>query len=204
MPFAGRPELVKKEATRDTHGLLVPLPVAGDEARRRNSDTLLERHGRDTDSDSLLSGSGSVDLTPAESPTVPISTPTIPAFTPAVFIEITLKISLEDFVREQETIEKRVLQVLLDFLPTALADRKRVASGSHSIVLQLDSEKSSNQLSVLRAYVADQDSGEQSVQATADLFDALASNRTTFLEQLHSAINIVSSLFSFWKVEQSI
>lgn len=152
----------------------------------------LERDIRESsgDGDELLSGSGENPLTP--SPPVPTSTPSaIPPYTPSSYIKLTLVTSPENYLRDQQYIESGVVSVLESFLSTN-AVRKRTTEGMYSVVVQFDMETSSETLSVVKAYVNNDATGEQSIEETENLYTALSSNTTAVYRQIKDAIDIVS------------
>ena len=63
-----------------------------------------------------------------------------------------------------------------------------------TIVLELDSEKSTNDITVLRVYIIDSESGDLNIEATAELYDAIVSNNQMFKTQIKRETDIVSSL----------
>ena len=145
------------------------------------------RYERDEESQAsgFASGSGTVDY-----PTTPITTEVL-----TIYIEITLKISIDAYIEQQDDIDRGVLEVLqTHYLSsgTATATVKRSAIEEHGIHLSLDMEKSSNDASVLRVVLVNSDTGEQNITATAQLYDKLASEPTKFIQELEKAIGIVS------------
>ena len=134
------------------------------------------------DADVLGSGSGEdTALTPTTT------------FIPSIYIELTLRIAPDDYEKDRETIDEKVVEVVQDY---QTVPRKRAAVEDRNVELQHDSEKSKESETVLRMLVTDNESGEQNVEATAELYRALDSDRETVYALIKNATQIVSWRFS--------
>lgn len=142
--------------------------------------------GSDEPDSEAASGSGS---STSDTPTIVDSL--------EIYIEVTLKISVEEYVRRQEVVEAGILEVLQTYLSAdaAAATVKRSSSEDHVIHLSLIREKSSTSESVLQVAVVDSETGEQNVTVTAELYNKLAAEPAKFIEELEKATGIVSQLF---------
>lgn len=122
----------------------------------------------------------------------PVPTPTPKMLT--FYIEISLKISLEEYLKQCFTLNSDVLIVLQKFLPTDFTTMKRAASEIYNITVTLDEQKSSNHTSFLQVYIVKYETGQEDSEATEQFFYLLASKSANFTAQLEAAINIVSRL----------
>lgn len=97
-------------------------------------------------------------------------------------------------MQRQYAINADVLRVLREFLPefTTKLTTKRAVSEEYDIVLTVDTEKSSNDSSVLKVHIVNSETGEQDVEATEQAFNKLASESAKFVYELERTTNIVS------------
>ena len=120
----------------------------------------------------------------------------VPTMLPTLtfYIEISLKISLEEYLKQCFTLNSDVLIVLKKFLPTDFTTMKRAASEIYYIIVTLDEQKSSNHTSFLQVYIVKSETEQEDSEATEQFFYLLASKSANFTAQLEAAINIVSRL----------
>ena len=109
-----------------------------------------------------------------------------------VYIEVTLKISLEEYLEQQNALEMAILEVLQAFLPTEFTTVKRASSTAYEIKLSLDMEKSSADISVLKVYIVNSETGKHDLQATVQFYNKLFLELDEFVNQLETATSIVS------------
>ena len=127
-----------------------------------------------------MSGSGS-GVTPIETDT-----------NVTVYIEVTLMISLHDYLEQRNALEMAILEVLQAFLPTEFTNAKRASSMTYEIKLSLDTEKSSGFISVLKVYIVNSETGKHDSQATEEFYNKLSSESDEFVNQLETATSTVS------------
>lgn len=177
----GYAEKAKQPVYHQRETVLFPSTVT---ETKRESPPIDERSRHEIysrDADVLGSGSGEdTALTPT-------------TFIPSIYIELTLRIAPDDYEKDQETIDEEVVEVVQDYQTVR---RKRAAVEDRSVELQHDSEKSKESETVLRMLVTDNESGEQNVEATAELYRALDSDRETVYALIKNATQIVSLRFS--------
>lgn len=111
-----------------------------------------------------------------------------------LYIEISLKISLEEYLKQWFTLNDEVLIILQKFLPTDFTTMKRAANKIYDIIVTLDEQKSSDHTSFLQVYIRNSETGKEDSEATEQFFYLLASKSANFTAQLEDAIDIVSRL----------
>lgn len=111
-----------------------------------------------------------------------------------LYIEISLKISLEEYLKRWSVLNNKVLIVLQKFLPTDFTTMKRAADEIYKINVTLDEQKSSDHTSFLQVYIINSETGQDDSEATEQFFYLLASRSANFTAQLEAAIGIVSPL----------
>lgn len=109
-----------------------------------------------------------------------------------LYIEISLKISLEEYLKRWSALNNKVLIVLQKFLPTDFTTMKRAADEIYKINVTLDEQKSSDHTSFLQVYIINSETRQEDSEATEQFFYLLASKSANFTAQLEAAIGIVS------------
>ena len=145
----------------------------------------------------FTSGSGSgVDdgVTPTETDTPEVT----------VYIEITLLISIDDYSEQQNTLDAAILEVLQAFSPAEFTNTERATSKTYEIKLLVDVEKSSADISVLKVYIVNSETGEQDPQVTEQLYNNIASEYVEFVNQLKKATSIVSWILCFNLIDSCV
>ena len=100
---------------------------------------------------------------------------------------------MEDYSPKIEDALREILQTLLSAQTAteSTATRRATSGEEDEIVLQLDRDKSSADVSIVRVYVVDSESGEERVEATKQLFNGLVSEQEAFSEEFQKATGIV-------------
>lgn len=184
--FPGRPEEGRHHEGKEAISL---QPLSNADADPLTSDAHVH-HGayeRDTlspmSSAFFTSGSGSgVDdgVTPTEADTPEVT----------VYFEITLLISIDDYSEQQNTLDAAILEVLQAFSPAEFTNTERATSKTYEIKLSVDVEKSSADISVLKVYIVNSETGEQDPHVTEQFYDNIASEYVEFVNQLKKATGI--------------
>lgn len=161
---------------------LLPFQDSDSDAAIRHSERY-ERDGESQTSGFFESGSGSGSGT-VDDPTTADSWTT--------YIELTLKISVDEYERQKDEINHLIVVVLQTYLSAETATTTVKRSPSYEFGIQLDMEKSSNDASVLQVVLVDSNTGRQDVTATTQFYNKLASELVAFIQELERAIGIVS------------